>query len=169
MPERTIELPVDITPIRDALQQPLNLVEPAERRASIQSYLDSAAVFLERAVVEFLSALAAQINADESDLTARVEYRAGAPCFVIEVTEETGPTTVPPVVDGDLEKVTIRLPGDLKVMVDRLASGEGVSANSWYIRELARTIRRFARDQEHEERHARRRGNRSSLRGFVGD
>jgi hypothetical protein len=71
--------------------------------------------------------------------------------------------------EGDLEKITIRVPHDLKSMIDRLASGEGVSANSWYIRELARTLRRFGRDQAQAEVRVRRRGNRSSLRGFVGN
>ena len=45
---------------------------------------------------------------------------------------------------GRMEKVTVRLPEDLKDLIDRLARQEGFSANNWYIRELARATARSA-------------------------
>jgi hypothetical protein len=165
MPSLT-ELPIDSTPIRQALEQPLALVEPPERRAAIQSYLDASGVFLDRALVDFLSTLAQAITSSDTGLTARVEHRSQGAWFVVQPVDGAGETEEVPFVEGDLDKVTIRVPRELKAMIDRLASGEGVSANSWYIRELARTIGRFRPDKE--TRRAGRRGNRGGrLRGFV--
>jgi len=168
MPSQVV-LPVDIAGLRAALQQPLGFVELSEKRDAIQGYLDSIDVFLERAVIDFLASLAQAVNEGESELSARVEYRQQGPCFVIEMNQEAPEVETTSFAEGDLEKITIRVPRDLKSMIDRLASGEGVSANSWYIRELARTLRRFGRDQAQAEVRVRRRGNRSSLRGFVGN
>jgi uncharacterized protein (DUF1778 family) len=70
-----------------------------------------------------------------------------------------------------VEKVTIRLPAELKELIAQAANLRGVSVNTWYVRELARTISRQVSDQVREEqreaRHERRRANRG-LRGFVG-
>ena len=168
MPDKnSIEIPVDIAAIKLALQQPLAFVDAAERRSAVQAYLEGASFYLERALIQFMSSVAADLN-NQADLVARVEYRQEAPCLVIERRGE-GLDESAAFVEGDLEKITIRVPRDLKSMIDRLASGEGLSANSWYIRELARTISRFSRDLQHEETRQGRRGNRSSsLKGFVG-
>ena len=168
MPSQIV-LPVDIASLQAALQGPLAFVAEPEKRAVVQGYLDSIDVFLERAVIDLLASLSGAVNASENELTARVEYRPEGPCFVIEVQQQEPATEqAATFVEGDLEKITIRVPRDLKSMIDRLASGEGVSANSWYIRELARSLHRFGRDEAQAEARGRRRGNRSSLRGFVG-
>src|SRR3972149_5992710 len=60
MPSTIVELPIDLAPPRSAL---------------VESPLASIDLSLERAVVEFLSSLAAAVNAGENDLSARVEYR----------------------------------------------------------------------------------------------
>jgi hypothetical protein len=79
--------------------------------------------------------------------------------------------------DSDLEKVTLRLPKELKELIDMAAGRHGISANNWYVRELSRTIARHVRESlrenGHEERHEGRRrgfyrGRGGSLRGFVG-
>jgi hypothetical protein len=167
MPSK-IELAIDSAPLRTALEQPLALIEPPERRAAIQAYLDATGAFLEHALVDFFSSLAQAITDGDSGLTARVEYRQHGAWLVLEAPQETADSGDVPF-EGDLEKVTIRVPSELKSMIDRMAGVEGVSANSWYIRELARTIGRFTRDIREEARRTRR-GNRGGgrLRGFVG-
>ena len=68
----------------------------------------------------------------------------------------------------------MRLPKELKDLIDSLASRHGMSANNWYVRELSRVIGRSVRDSmddvRDEMRSGRRgyRGRSSKLKGFVG-
>ena len=113
---------------------------------------------------------------------ARLQYEGGALTLVIEASATAarpGDTEPAPEAEpgfafqGDTEKVTIRLPRELKELIDNAADLGGVSANSWYLRELARTVARemrrgFAREGPAPPWQQRGR-RRSSLKGFVGD
>jgi uncharacterized protein (DUF1778 family) len=68
-----------------------------------------------------------------------------------------------------MEKVTIRLPRELKDLIDHAATMSGRSANSWYIRNLASAIRDSMRERERGFRPGRgpRWGHRPP--GFAGD
>jgi hypothetical protein len=163
-----IEIPLNLSAIGQALEQPLAFVEPEERRAEIRSYLAAARLHLERAVYDALTAAVASVDGGDTAVKARVEYRPDGPLLVIELAEEAEPDVEAPFIEGDLEKVTIRLPGELKAAIDRLADDEHISANSVYIRELGRTIARSFRDAAREAGRGPRGNRRSSLRGFVG-
>jgi hypothetical protein len=43
--------------------------------------------------------------------------------------------------DGETEKITIRIPAELKDLATQAASAAGVSANSWFVRAMARSLR----------------------------
>jgi hypothetical protein len=171
--------PINLDAVFEALQRPLALVDSPERRADLQRFIESARLHLERAIFDLLSDAVATINEAGGGARARLEYQAGALNLVVEPTAEAdnaGGDAEPAFnIEGDMEKVTIRIPAELKDLISHAANLGGVSMNSWYVRELARTISRQVRDQIREEtrqnRPETRRGRRGgqSLRGFVGD
>jgi hypothetical protein len=164
------EIHLDTSLLEEALQGPLALVETEERRLIIEAYLQAVRPFLHNAAFNVLAVATDKLNEAASErLRARVEHRGDGGWLVIE-TAEGDPATEAPFVEGDLEKVTIRLPRELKEAVNRLAGSEGVSANSWYIRGLARVLARDATAQVRDDiRNARRRSRGNSMRGYVGE
>jgi hypothetical protein len=168
---------IDLGAVFAALERPLDLVDSPERKEQIARYLGSARISLERAMVDVLSDAVGLMNEAAQGARARLEYQAGKLYLVVEADVESEEAEAPPVFDieGDMEKVTIRLPAELKELISQAANLRGMSVNAWYIRELARTISRQAMREAHEQardarREAReqRRGGRS-LHGFVGD
>jgi hypothetical protein len=164
---------IDLSRVFEALERPLGLIDNPERRADIQRYLESAKIHLERAMFDVLSDAVGLVNEAGVGTSARLEYQAGKLFLVVERATEAEETEAEPLFDieGDMEKVTIRLPAELKELISQAANLRGLSVNAWYVRELARTISRQVRDEvRQQQRDARRqrRGSRS-LRGFVGD
>ena len=165
---------IDLKGVFEALERPLGLVDNAERRADMQRYVEAARIHLERSIFDVLSDVTAAVNDAGAGAHARLEYQGGRLFLVVEGAPEAEPATdTEPLfsVEGDVEKVTIRLPAELKELISQAANARGTSVNTWYVRELARTISRQVRDQvRDEQRQARResRRGRSGLHGFVG-
>ena len=168
---------IDFDPLLAGLEQPLQLVSDPQRRDELRVYVNAARPHVERAAFDVMSQLVIAFNDANPELRARLEYASGGLQLALEpAPEEPEPETS--FNDSDLEKVTLRLPRELKELIDRAAGRHGISANNWYVRELSRTIARHLhesiRQSAHEERQdARRRGyyrgrSGSSLRGFVG-
>ena len=91
--------------------------------------------------------------------SGHVEVRlAGRDPELVLVEDRAGEAESPPTPGDDLSaRITLRLPEGLKVQIEALASSEGVSANAWIVRALARAL---------EPRSSRiRSGNR--LQGFA--
>ena len=176
MTAHRLDIPLDLTSLYDSLRQPLDFLESPDRRGEIERYLEASRHHLEHAAFQMLSTVAGRISDDGVGLTARVELRADGAHLVLEGAEEVEERDGP-VFEGDQERVTIRIPAELKEMIDRLANHQGVSANSVYIRELARTLARRARQAVREEfREAAREAGEQhrtnqrggSMKGFVG-
>jgi hypothetical protein len=166
---------INLNNVFEALERPLGLVDNPDRRADMQRYVEAAKIHLERAIFDVLSEMAQAVNDAGAGARTRLEYQAGKLYLIVEGSpeEEAGPGAERLFsVEGDVEKVTIRLPGELKDLISQAANLRGVSLNNWYVRELARTISRQVRDQVREDqRQSRReqRHDRGGLRGFVGD
>jgi predicted HicB family RNase H-like nuclease len=64
--------------------------------------------------------------------------------------------------DGMTARISLRLPESLKTAIDAAAAREGVSANTWLVRELKRAVHR-------EHRGHRGVGNRLTGFGFADD
>jgi hypothetical protein len=176
MTSTRLDIPVDLSPLLEALRQPLDFVDNAERRGEIERFLENSRHHLDHAAFQMLSTIASQISAGPAGMVARVELRPDGAHLVLEGKEEPE-EPAERVFDGDHERVTLRIPAELKEMIDRLANLQGVSANSVYIRELARTLARRARQAVREEFHeaAREAGEQHrtnqrarSMKGFVG-
>jgi hypothetical protein len=77
--------------------------------------------------------------------------------------------------EGDVEKITLRIPAELKDMAVEAATKAGLSSNSWFVRMLARSVRQsegFEPPREEprgrRERHSRHGGMGSRITGWVG-
>jgi len=134
-------------PVFDALRSPLGLVEDAEKRESFERYVEAARYPLERAVFDLLSQLVTAVDEQVSDrYRMRLSYRPGALELDVEPVQAAEEETAADwpdfsAADGETEKITIRLPGELKDLATQAASAAGVSANSWFVRAMARSLR----------------------------
>jgi hypothetical protein len=137
---------INIDEVFDSLQRPLALVEDQQRREDMQRFLDAARIHQERAVVDLISDMVAKVNEASGDTRVRLEYQAREFRLAVE-TNTPEPDTGDPMtrMDGDLEKVTIRLPKILKDRIDQAVSERGTSLNSWYVRGLARSVAHHTR------------------------
>jgi hypothetical protein len=136
---------VPLEDLRTALQQPLALLA-TDRRPEVQAYIDAAMPHLERTVLDVLARIVEAFNASATEVAAHLELtREGARItFDAPTAEEPGTTFN----DADVERLTLRLPKRLKELIDTEANHEGVSANSWYVHQLARALHRQLRHGE---------------------
>lgn len=167
--------------IFEALRGPLALIEEDERRQMLERYLGAVRVPLERAVFDMLAEMVGGIEEQVGEqYTLRLTYQPGTLSLEVEPNQRDAPDDE--AVDwglfgGETEKITIRIPAELKELITAAAAGSGLSANNWFIRVLARSLRAAAhegRDDEHDRRREaheeRRRGRRDGkqLRGWIG-
>jgi hypothetical protein len=132
----------------EALKSPLGLVEDAEKRQAFERYVEAARYPLDRAVFDLLSELVAAADEQVSDrYRLRLSYRPGA--LLLDVDPVPGAPAEEPAgdwqefvtVDGETEKITIRIPAELKDLATQAAASAGLSANSWFVRAMARSLR----------------------------
>jgi len=156
----------------DALQQPLDLVDDPERRQAFARYVEAARIPLERAVFDLLSATVDAVNAEvQAHYQLRLHYRPGALELEVKPQEEPRPDvagTAWQLAEGDVEKVTIRIPAELKELVVQAAGRAGTSLNSWFVRTLARTLRDLEEGPPGPPPPPRR-GPGARLTGWIGD
>jgi hypothetical protein len=162
--------------IFEALKTPLGVIDNPERREQIEAYIDTARVQLERSVFDLLSRFGEEVNGQVSaHYHVGLNYRPGA--LDLDVTQ-TEPAEAPDqswsMAEGDVEKVTLRIPAELKDLATEAASKAGLSLNSWFVRVLARALRQSDEPPEPESgsrrgRHERRYGGMGRrLTGWVG-
>lgn len=160
-------------PVFDALKQPLALVENDDRRRIIETYIEAARLPLERAVFDLMSQVAQAVDERVgSHYRVRLAYRPGG--LAVEVDERTGngDEAQYSAMEGDVEKITIRIPAELKDLAQQAASKAGTSANTWFIKALARAVRNIdvqtAPPPASWRDERRRHGRGSRLSGWVG-
>ncbi len=161
-------------PVFDALKQPLALIEGDERRRGIETYLEAASTPLERAVFDLMSQLAAAVDEKvAAHYRVRLNYLAGG--LVVEVDEKTGSGEEAQYssLEGDVEKITIRIPAELKDLAQQAASKAGTSANTWFVKALARAVRNIdvqtaPRPASGRDERSHGRGGGARLRGWIG-
>jgi predicted HicB family RNase H-like nuclease len=187
---RTSRTSIDFQQLLAGLELPLQLVGDPPRRQELEPYITAARPHVERAAFDVLSQVVAAFNDASHDLKARLEYTSAGLQLVTQAEAEAAPERT--FSDEDLEKVTLRLPKELKELIDRAAGTAAMSANNWYVRELSRVISRHVNESmrdawreqreawreqrdamREEQRDARRRGfyrgRGGSLKGHIGD
>lgn len=129
-------------PVFDALKQPLALVESDDRRRQIEAYVEAARTPVERAVFDLMSEMAHAIDERVGEhYRIRLAYRPGGLGLEIEEKVQNGDEARWSTLEGDVEKITIRIPAELKDLATQAAAQAGTSANSWFVKALARAIR----------------------------
>src|SRR5438105_15140371 len=106
---------LELEKVYESLRQPLGLVENPERRADLERLVESSRIYLERALFALLIDVVQTVNAAEGGVRARLEYLPEGAKLVVGPTAESaneGEHTFDPL--GEIEKVTIRLPNELK-------------------------------------------------------
>ncbi len=132
--------------IFQALRQPLALVEDQERRQAYERYVEAARTSLERSVFDLLSALVQEVDTQvQEHYRIRLQYQPDGLELEVQPAprEARADSGEEPAwsAEGEVEKITIRIPAELKDLVAQAAARGGTSLNSWLIRTLARTLR----------------------------
>lgn len=163
--------------IFQALKGPLAVVDSPERRSQLEDYIEAARVPLERAVFDLLSEFGEAVNAQVSaHYQVALGYRPGVLDLEVRATEPSEPPEGSwTLAEGDVEKITIRIPAELKELATEAAATASLSANSWFLRVLARALRSAEGPEPPGEEAGGRRGRRGRrgplgrrLTGWVG-
>jgi hypothetical protein len=102
-------------------------------------------------LLEALSDAAAEITTKLTHNAVEVRLRGREAQFVVTESEpapavapETAaadqPSTAGPSTEGDLARITLRIPEGLKEAVERAAAAEGISVNAWLVRAIAHVV-----------------------------
>ncbi|HEU0238371.1 MAG TPA: toxin-antitoxin system HicB family antitoxin [Micromonosporaceae bacterium] len=140
---------MDLTPYIDGLQRDLAASAapggPDVARAAelLGGSIEASARLL---LLEALSDAAAEITARLRSATVDVRLRGREADLtvteIVPVTDEP-PQPAPTTADtaqGDLARVTLRLPEPLKEQVERAAANEGISVNAWLVRAISAAV-----------------------------
>jgi hypothetical protein len=134
---------VDLTPYLDALRSELMAAAapggPDLGRAA-EMLSGPLEVSARLALLEVLSDATAEITAQLSAASVEVRLRGrDAELIVTEVAEPAAlvAEAVPVNLDGDLARLTLRMPEPLKERVEAIAAADGVSVNAWLVRAIA--------------------------------
>ena len=160
--------------IFEALKSPLGVIDNPEHRSQIEAYIEAARLSLERAVFDLLSQFAEAMNGEVSaHYEVALSYRPGVLDLEVRAKEPGGQAEeVWSLGEGEVEKITIRIPAELKDLATEAAIRAGVSANSWFVRALARALRSTEAaeppTQEPPGRHGHHGPHGQRLSGWVG-
>lgn len=140
------QLPLDLSPLFNALEKPLALVDAPERRQQYESLLANSRVHQEKAVISLVSALLDELNEAGG---GRASIAVQGDGYVVNVENETADAAPEPVFDAseEVERVTVRLPKRLKLAIDQIAERSGQSTNTWYVRTLGRALFHQSRER----------------------
>lgn len=161
---------IEIGPILEAFDDALALIEDGEQRARLQRVLRAAAPAVERAAASMVRAIAAEVNeVSGGAVHAEVVHGAEGPELRVEALSPMEPSSTAPDLEFDaseIERLTLRLPSELKEVAAIAAEQAGVSLNAWLTRvvsqEAGRRGRR-GRDFGHGEH-----GGSQTLKGWIG-
>lgn len=171
--------------VLDAFDAALELVEDEEQQQRLRRVIVASRASVERATQDLLAGVLEEVNGELGG-RARVDLRYTASGISVSVdasgstVAEGGEDEAWLFADSELEKVTLRLPVELKDRASSAAKEAGLSANAWFTRLLARELRQ-PRDEsdEGESRREGRKGRGShrrthsrhggdSLKGWIG-
>jgi hypothetical protein len=137
---------MDLTPYLDALRRDLTTAasaggaEVARAGELLAGSLDASARLC---LMEALSDAAAEVTTRLGNASVDVRLRGREADLVVTAFDEVEPepapaaATAPPAEGGgDVARITLRLPEQLKESVERAAATEGISVNAWLVRAI---------------------------------
>ncbi len=153
----------------DAIKQPLALIDDDQRRRQAEAFIEAARLHVERAVFDLMSQLAQAVDERVGDhYRVRLAYRPGALALDVEEKVQDGEAARWTTLEGDVEKITIRIPAELKDLAQQAAARAGTSANSWFVKALARAIRSSEPSSQPQGWREERGRRRNRISGWVG-
>jgi hypothetical protein len=146
---------IHIDGIRDDLQRAADALGDEQVAEALRRISETVEPSVRLRVIDLLSEVVSKLNGQLSN--GHIEVRlAGREPELVFVDDPVEPDEPPAPGDDLSARITLRLPEGLKAGIEIAASREGVSANAWIVRALARAI---------EPRGVRRSSNR--LQGFA--
>ncbi len=160
---------IDTSPIFEAFQATLALVSDEERQR-LERILSASQDSVQRALLDLLRGVADEVNSGSGDqVHAEVGFGADGPEFKVSAAPpaEEGAAIEFQFDTGEIERLTLRLPSELKELAALAAEQHGVSLNTWLTRLVSREA---SRRSEAPGRRSRRRdrGPGQSLKGWIG-
>ena len=157
--------------IFEAFDASLELIDDAEQRDRMRRILDAGRDSVQRAVHDLISEVAAEVNAAAAG-SVRADLVYAPDGLELQVTTsdpaerpDTGPDIEIDFDASEIERLTLRLPAELKEIAASAAEGAGVSLNTW----LTRLVSQEAGRSRRRERGRHRRGDGGqSLKGWIG-
>ena len=144
---------MELTPFVETLRRELTAaaaVGGQDSRAFVERLLPALDSAVRLTLLEALSAAAEEISAELAPGVVDVRLRGGLPGFVVTPAAPaaftsgdapTGPAEVrlPPAEgeDAAMVRINLRLPGNLKALIEDAAAGGGLSVNAWIVRAAA--------------------------------
>ncbi len=161
---------IDIAPILEAFDGALDLIEDEPQRARLQRVLRAAAPAVEGAAVAMIRGAATEVNEVAGGaVRAEVVHTADGPELRVEALSPMEHASTAPDLEFDaseIERLTLRLPSELKEIAAIAAEQAGVSLNAWLTRVVSQEAGRRGRTSG---RHGRDRDAGSqSLKGWIG-
>jgi predicted HicB family RNase H-like nuclease len=153
-------------PVFESLKSLLGVVDNPERREQIEGYIDTARATVDRSIFDVLSQFAEGVNDRvAAHYEVALNYRPGV--LDLDVRERAASEPVDEswsMAEGDVEKITLRIPTELKDLATEAAGKAGLSVNAWFVRMLARSLRNSSEatpepDSGGRRRHRRRGGH----------
>ena len=165
--------------VLEAFEAALELVDDDEQREKLSRVIAASRASVERATQDLVAGVVDEVNAELGG-RARVDLRYTSDGLEVTVTTDgaaiEGEGDEPwQFGDGEVEKVTLRVPVELKDRATNAAKESGMSLNAWFTRLLARELREPAAAEPRRESRSRRRerrkdrkGRGGSLKGWIG-
>lgn len=166
---------IRIEGILEAFDEALELVEDEQQRERFARVLAASRASVERSVHDLVASVAEDVNEALGD-RVQVNLTYGSEGATINVSappaeeDEDGEDDETLSFRGDeVEKLTLRLPPELKERATGAAAQAGVSLNSWIVRVLARELAGGGGAGRRGGRGGRRRGRGAArLKGWIG-
>ncbi len=140
-----MDLTLYVDRLRQALTDALPSDDPATA-AGAERLLRAVDPAVRLTLMEALSDAAAQISADLGEGSVEVRLRGRDVELVVDIAPRAAVEWQPPVdltsdvTTGDLARLTLRLPQDLKADAEAAAARSGQSLNSWLVTGLRRSV-----------------------------
>ncbi len=163
---------IEVRPVIEAFDSALQLIQDTDERDRFQHVLEASSDSVRSAVHDIISQAVNEVN-EAADGAVRVSLGYGADGLDLTVDTPTPEETADDqgalhitFDDSEVERLTLRLPAELKEMAAQHADSSGVSLNTWLTRLVSHEAGR--RERGERRRGRRGRGSRQSMKGWIG-
>ena len=163
---------IEVGPVIEAFDSTLQLIQDDAERERFQRVLEASRDSVRTAVHDIVRQAVDEVN-EAADGAVRVALNYGADGLDLTVETPAPEESVDDDAtlhisfdDSEVERLTLRLPAELKELAAQHADSSGVSLNTWLTRLVSHEAGRRARGERRRGR--RRQGSRQSMKGWIG-